>query len=159
MHSLYGHGCLGWLSCCCSVAPASQWSTKDWTCMEESLHLTIGHQLNENPKNICRRFGTYIWVKNPRYEELTMCMAECIGLALLTLLDLRNHQDGQGKLVMVATVTIEKFWLMSTPSEGIAWKVTNLIYNRNKAKILVMSTSKHNLADWCDDSQVVKNGS
>ena len=32
-----------------------------------------------------------------------MRMAECIGLALMTLLELRNHQDGLGELARVAT--------------------------------------------------------
>ena len=63
--------------------------------MNGSPHLTIGHQLRgESQKYMYEVWCPTYELKGPRYEELIMLMAECAKLALVTLLELKDHPDG-----------------------------------------------------------------
>ena len=62
--------------------------------MDGSPHIIIGHQLRvESRTHMWEAWWPSYELKGPRYEELTMCMAACAWLALLTLLELKNHQN------------------------------------------------------------------
>ena len=55
-----------------------------------------------------------------------MRMAAYIGLVLVTLLKLKNHQDGYGKLARVATLAPHYFeiWQRPHPLNGIINVIT-----------------------------------
>ena len=51
------------------------------------------------------------------YGELTMRMATCVGLALVTVLELKSHQNGKWELTKVTTKLVQTIsWNLTTRS-------------------------------------------
>ena len=73
-------------SSCCSVAPTIQWSSYDWISIDGNPHLTIGYQLGgESQMQMQDGWASFYELNGPRYGELTISMAECKVLVLVTL--------------------------------------------------------------------------
>ena len=63
--------------------------------MDESPHLTTGYHLNgESQMQVQEGWSPSYGLRGPKYGELTICMAKCKGLMLVTLARNGNGQDG-----------------------------------------------------------------